>query len=89
MDLKNNELGYNKPNNNNGSYDDSAIKEITSQLKNIENNKSDKSSYIDSTRDLEKLYNTLGEKNNNKILVKKVNSDRYDIYIHHFGEEYQ
>ena len=48
-----------------------------------------KTSYIDSTRDLEKLYNALGEKNNNKILVKKVNSDRYDIYIHHFGDEYQ
>ena len=33
MDLKNNELGYNKPNNNNnGIYDDSAIKEINSQL---------------------------------------------------------
>ena len=39
MDLKNNELGYNKPNNNNnnnGSYDDSkikeSIKEINSQL---------------------------------------------------------
>ena len=38
MNLKNNELGYNKPNNNNnnGSYDDSAIKknikEISSQL---------------------------------------------------------
>ena len=34
MDLKNNELGYNKQNNNNnnGSYDDSVIKEISSQL---------------------------------------------------------
>ena len=45
MELKNNELGYNKPNNNSGgSYDDSAIKEnikeISSQLENnvIENN---------------------------------------------------
>ena len=32
MDLKNNELGYNKPNNNNGSYDDSTIK---SQIKTL------------------------------------------------------
>lgn len=44
MNLKNNELGYNKPNNNqnNGSYDDSTIKEnikeINSQLEHIENN---------------------------------------------------
>ena len=43
MNLKNNELGYNKPNNNqnNGSYDDSTIKEnikeINSQLEHIEN----------------------------------------------------
>ena len=43
MDLKNNELGYNKPNNNNnnGSYDDSkikeSIKEINSQLEHIAN----------------------------------------------------
>lgn len=39
MDLKNNELGYDKP--NNGSYDDSVIKEsikkIVSQLEHIEN----------------------------------------------------
>lgn len=32
MDLKNNELGWNKPNENNGSYDDSAIKENIKQI---------------------------------------------------------
>ena len=36
MNLKNNELGYNKPNNNNGSYDDSVIK---AQLEHIEREK--------------------------------------------------
>ena len=48
MNLKNNELGYNKPNNNNnnnGSYDDSAIKEnikeISSQLAHNENKLND------------------------------------------------
>ena len=67
MNLKNNELGYNKPNNNqnNGSYDDSIIKEnireISSQLEQIENQKADKTkadelqSQIDNVENMVKI----------------------------------
>lgn len=54
MNLKNNELGYNKPGDN-GSYDDSTIKEINSQLEQIEGDKLEKYGVHKITRKTKKI----------------------------------